>query len=83
MSLKSIDLAIDIRNSVTVPDFRDFHLMDESPRLGKHMQIIYHIMVFYLTVHFIWYMFKEKKFWNQLSAAIVLIMFLLRLLLIK
>jgi hypothetical protein len=47
------------------------------------MQIIYHIIVFYLTVHFIWYMFKEKKFWNQLSAAIVLIMFLLRLLLIK
>jgi hypothetical protein len=47
------------------------------------MQIIYHLIVFYMTVHLIWYIFREKKFWNQLSAAIVLIVLSLRLLLIK
>ncbi len=47
------------------------------------MQIIYHLIVFYMTVHLIWYIFREKKFWNQLSAAIVLIVLFLRLLLIK
>jgi len=47
------------------------------------MQIIYHLIVFYMTVHLIWYIFREKIFWNQLSAAIVLIVLLLRLLLIK
>lgn len=47
------------------------------------MHIIYHIIVFYMTAHLIWYIFKEKKFWNQFSAAIVLIVLVLRLLLIK
>jgi hypothetical protein len=47
------------------------------------MQIIYHLIVIYLTLHFIWYLFREKNFWNQVSTAIVLVMFLLRLFLIK
>jgi len=47
------------------------------------MQFIYHLIVFYLTVNLIWYLFCEKKFWNQVSTAIVLIIFLLRLFLIK
>lgn len=47
------------------------------------MQIVYHLIVIYLTINFIWYLFRQKKFWNQVSAAIVLIMFLLRLFLIK
>jgi len=47
------------------------------------MQIIYHLIVFYLTCHFIWCLFREKKFWNQVSVALILIMFLLRLFLIK
>jgi len=47
------------------------------------MQFIYHLFVFYLTVNLIWYLFREKKFWNQVSTAIVLIIFLLRLFLIK
>jgi len=46
-------------------------------------QIIYHFVIIYLTINFIWYLMREKKFLNQLSAAIVLIMFLLRLFLIK
>jgi hypothetical protein len=47
------------------------------------VQIIYHLIVIYLTLHFIWYLFREKKFWSQVSTAIVLVMLLLRVLLIK
>jgi hypothetical protein len=47
------------------------------------MQIAYHLIVLYLVGHLIWYLFREKKFWNQVCAALVLIMFLLRLFLIK
>lgn len=47
------------------------------------IQLIYHLIVLYLTIHFIWYLLRERKFWNQVSAGIVLILFLLRLFLIK
>lgn len=47
------------------------------------MQILYHLIVLYLTVNLIWHLFKEKKFLGQVSAALVLIVFLLRLFLIK
>lgn len=47
------------------------------------MQYVDHLIVFFLTVNFFWYMFREKKFWHQASAALVLIMLLLRLFLIK
>ncbi len=47
------------------------------------MQIIYHFIILYLTCHFIWELFQEKKFWVKVSVALVLIMLLLRLFLIK
>ena len=47
------------------------------------MQIIYHLLVLYFTVHLIWYMLREKKFWSQMGGMIVLIVFFLRLILIK
>jgi len=47
------------------------------------MKIIYHIIVFYLTIHLIWFVIREKKIQDQASGVIVLILFLLRLLLIK
>jgi hypothetical protein len=47
------------------------------------IKIIYHLIVLFLTLNLIWYMFREKEFWAQMSTAIVLIMFLLRLFLIK
>jgi len=47
------------------------------------IQIIYHIIVLYLTIHLVWFIVREKKFWDQLSGMIVLIIFLLRLFLIK
>ena len=47
------------------------------------MKILYHLIVIFLTVNLIWYLFREKKFWSQVGTAIVLIMFLLRLLLVK
>jgi hypothetical protein len=36
-----------------------------------------------MTMHLVWFIIREKKFWNQLSGVIVLIVFLLRVLLIK
>jgi hypothetical protein len=47
------------------------------------MQYLYHLIVMYLSLSLITYLFREKKFLSQLSTAIVLIMFLLRLLLVK
>jgi hypothetical protein len=47
------------------------------------IKILYHLIVLFLTINLIWYLFREKQFWAQVSTAIVLIMFILRLLLIK
>lgn len=47
------------------------------------IKIVYHLIVLFLTLNLVWYLFRERQFWNQVSTAIVLIMFLLRLLLIK
>lgn len=47
------------------------------------IQLIYHLIVLYLTLHLIWFVIREKKFWSQMSGTIVLVIFLLRLLLIK
>lgn len=47
------------------------------------MKILYHLIVLFLSVNLVWYLFREKKFWSQVSTAIVLIMFLLRLFLVK
>ncbi len=47
------------------------------------MTILYQLIVLYLTIHFIWYLFREKRFWFQVSTILVLIMFILRLFLVK
>lgn len=47
------------------------------------MRYIYHLIVLYLTGHFLWYFFREKKFWKQAGIILVLIMFLLRLFLVE
>jgi len=47
------------------------------------MTLLYHGIVLFLTINLIWYLFREKKFWAQVSTAIVLVIFLLRLFLIK
>jgi hypothetical protein len=53
-------------------------------RYGEYMiHIFYHILVFYLTVHLVWYIVREKKFWNRLGATMVLVVFILRLFLVK
>jgi hypothetical protein len=47
------------------------------------MRVIYLLIVLYLSLHFIWYLFRQKNFWNQASAVLVLALLLLRLFLIK
>ena len=47
------------------------------------MRYVYHLIVLYLTAHFLWYLVREKKFWKQAGIVLVLIMFLLRLFLVQ
>ncbi len=47
------------------------------------VRLFYHLVVLYVSLHLLWYLFRQKKIWNQAAAAMVLTLFLLRLLLIK
>ena len=47
------------------------------------MAVIYHIIVLYLAVSVLWHLFRDGKFGDKISTAIVLIMLLLRLFLLK
>jgi len=47
------------------------------------MQILYQTIVLFLALNLIVYLFREKKFLGQLSTTLVLVLFLLRLFLIK
>lgn len=47
------------------------------------MHILYPLIVAYLSLSLIVYLFREKRLRWQISTAVVLIMFLLRLFLIK
>jgi len=47
------------------------------------MKIVYQLIVLFLSIHLVWYLFRERKFWDQVGTGILLILFLLRLLLIK
>jgi len=45
--------------------------------------IIYRLIVLYLAVHVAIYLLRQRKSWYQLGAVVVLLLFVLRLLLIK
>ncbi len=47
------------------------------------MHILYHLIVAYLSLSLVVYLFREKRLRWQISTAVVLVMFLLRLFLIK
>jgi hypothetical protein len=47
------------------------------------VEIVYRLIVLYFVVHLAVYMVRERKFWSQVGAAVVLVLFALRLLLIK
>lgn len=47
------------------------------------MRLIYQLIVLYLAAGLAVYLFREKKVLCQVSAGLILIMFLLRLLLVK
>ena len=51
--------------------------------LGSGMLILYQLIVLFLAASLIWYIFRERKFLGQLSASLVLVMYLLRLFLVK
>ena len=47
------------------------------------MQLIYHLIVLYVSVNLVVYLFRETRLRWQISTALVLIVFLLRLFLVK
>jgi hypothetical protein len=47
------------------------------------MKYLYQFIVLYMAIHFIWYLFHERNLWGKVSAVLILILFLLRLFLIK
>jgi len=47
------------------------------------LTIIYRLIVLFVTILIVWDMFKEKNFWSQLTGAIVIVPFILRMLMIK
>ena len=47
------------------------------------MRYIYQAIVLYLTVQLAWSIVREKSFWKQAGAVLVLVLFVLRLFLIK
>ena len=47
------------------------------------MEILYRLIILYFVVHLVFYLIRERKFWSQVSAAVILVLFALRLLLVK
>ena len=47
------------------------------------IQVVYYLIITYFAAAFVVYLFRERKFWAQASTALLLIMFILRLLLVK
>ena len=47
------------------------------------IQAVYYLIMAYFAAAFIVYLFRERKFWAQVSTALLLILFVLRLLLVK
>jgi hypothetical protein len=47
------------------------------------IRIFYELIVLYVSLHLTWYLFRQRKFWNQASAVLILTLFVLRLFGIK
>ena len=47
------------------------------------MEVVYRLIVLYFVVHILFYIFGRKKVGDQLGAVVVLVLFVLRLLLVK
>jgi hypothetical protein len=47
------------------------------------VEFIYRLIVLYFVIHIVFYIFGRKKAWDQFGAVVVLVLFVLRLLLVK
>jgi uncharacterized membrane protein YcaP (DUF421 family) len=47
------------------------------------MEVVYRLIVLYFAVHIVLYVFGRKKVRDQIGAVVVLVLFVLRLLLVK
>ena len=47
------------------------------------MDILYRVIVLFFAIFIARYVYREKSVWNQVGAVVVLVLFVLRLLMIK
>ncbi len=47
------------------------------------MDILYRVIVLFFAIFIARYVYQEKNVWNQAGAVVVLVLFVLRLLMIK
>jgi len=47
------------------------------------MRTLYQLIVLFLALQTTWYLVRQKSFWKQAGAALVLVLLVLRLFLVK
>jgi hypothetical protein len=47
------------------------------------MELVYRLIVLFFAIHIGWYVFKERSVWNQAGGVLLLVLFVLRLLMVK
>jgi TRAP-type C4-dicarboxylate transport system permease large subunit len=70
--------AVPVKTGAPLPSSSSFQDI-----MASGLPIAYQLIVLFLAGSLVWYLWREKKFLGQLSASLVLVMFLLRLFLIK
>jgi len=47
------------------------------------MDLVYRLIVLFFSIHIGWYLFRERNTWNQAAAVLLLVLFVLRLVMVK
>jgi hypothetical protein len=50
---------------------------------GGEMELVYRLIVLFFAIHIGWYLFRERSVWNQAGGVLLLVLFVLRLLMVK
>jgi hypothetical protein len=54
-----------------------------APEVEVAMDLLYRLIVLFFAIFIARYVYREKNVWNQAGAVVVLVLFVLRLLMIK
>lgn len=47
------------------------------------MELVYRLIVLFFAIHIGWYLFRERSVWKQAGGVLLLVLFVLRLLMVK